>query len=44
MLYSHEDIQPASSLGGECYKIEAGMFYVSFQRYIELGWILMILV
>ena len=30
MLYSHEDIQPASSLGGECYKIAAGMFYVSF--------------
>merc|ERR1712210_184369 len=24
MLYSHEDIQPASSLGGECYKIAAG--------------------
>merc|ERR1712088_36701 len=24
MLYSHEDIQPASSLGGECYKISAG--------------------
>ena len=30
MLYSHEDIQPASSLGGECYKIATGMFYVSF--------------
>merc|ERR1712008_318825 len=24
MLYSHEDIQPASSLGGECYKIATG--------------------
>ena len=26
MLYSHEDIQAASSLGGECYKIVTGMF------------------
>ena len=37
MLYSHEDIQPASSLGGECYKIAAGMFYVNFYGCIELG-------
>merc|ERR1712083_416728 len=24
MLYSHDDVQPAASLGGECYKIVAG--------------------
>ena len=29
MLYSHDEVEPASSLGGECYKIVAGMLYVS---------------
>ena len=41
MLYSHEDIQAASSLGGECYKIVTGMFskirilYISVMTIME---------